>query len=79
MDYNDNWSKALQEDSVDVLYNGRCAEPCRVKHFRKEDRFGSVSIIDGITKGIWKVITDNGNEEEFSLVEDLVKSGWVVD
>ena len=79
MDYNENWSHALQKDSVEVLYNGRCAEPCRVKHFRKENRFGSVSIIDGITKGIWTVVTDDGTVEHYDLVEDLVKDGWVVD
>lgn len=79
MEFNDKWSETLQRDSVDILYNGRCAEPCRVKHYRDEDRFGSVSVIAGIAQGEWAVDTDNGNTEHFDSVEDLVKAGWVVD
>lgn len=73
------WSKELQELSIDVIWNGRCMEPCRVKHWRKENSFGSVSVIQGINGDGWDVLTDNGEVEKFSTVEDLVAAGWVVD
>ena len=79
MEFNDYWSEERQKNSVDILFNGKCMEPCRVKHFREEDRYGAVSVVQGIEKGIWTVETDLGDYESFDSVEDLVRAGWVVD
>lgn len=76
---NNKWSEDLQRLSVDVIWNGRCNEPCRVKHWRSENSFGAVSVIQGINGNGWDVVTDNGQIEKFSTVEDLVAAGWVVD
>lgn len=74
-----NWSKELQELSRDVLYNGRCIEPCHVKHWRKTNSHGTVSVIEGINTDKWNVITEDGTVERFDSVDALIAAGWVVD
>ena len=73
------WSKELQESSKEMLYNGQCMNPCRIKNCREDDRFGEVDVINGIVSCKWTVVTDSGREEEYLSVEDLINAGWVVD
>ena len=79
MEYNDYWSRERQDSSYDILYNGKCMEPCAVKHFRDEKKYGTVSVIEGITNGNWEVVLEDETVEKYDSCEALVKSGWVVD
>ena len=79
MENENTWSKDLRETSLDVLSKGRCMEPCHVKHYRDDDRYGTVSVVKGISNCGWDVITTNGDVEHFDTVEELVSAGWVVD
>ena len=74
-----HWSKERVESSIDILFNGKCMEPCHVRHWREENSYGTVSVVKGICTGRWEVVTENGDVEKYSLVEDLVAAGWVVD
>ncbi len=74
---NQGWSKELIEKSIDVLFNGRCMEPCHVKHL--DHSYGTVSVIQGICKNKWDVVRKDGRVEHYTDVEDLVNAGWVVD
>ena len=75
----EHWSKERIESSIDTLYNGKCMEPCWVRHWRDDNNYGTVSVVKGIGTGKWEVVTENGDIEKYATVEDLVAAGWVVD
>ena len=31
-----HWSKERIESSIDILFNGKCMEPCHVRHWRED-------------------------------------------
>ena len=74
-----HWRKERIKSSFDILFNGRCMEPCHVKHWREENRYGVVSVVKGIATDHWDVVTEDGTIEKYLSVEDLVAAGWVVD
>jgi hypothetical protein len=74
------WSDELIANTRQTLTNLRCMDPCHLKHWRDDHRFGTISVTDAYN-GKWLIhILETADEtEEFESLDDMIAAGWVLD